>query len=272
MRFSLRLNNDLSPGEFCELAEVAEQVGFDQLWVSNDLLLHSATVLLTAAATRTSRIALGCGIFNPYTIHPAELAMTAASLQEISSGRFLLGIAAGARQFLEWVGVAQDRPLATTRSAVESVRALTSHRRVRGTRVDRSGVSADPLRGGSHLPRRHEPQDAGAGRRDRRRSARRSSTPPSTSRLLRSTFGSVSIGPGATRPRSICPPACGPRSTMTPRLPRPRWPRRSPTTAPRSPPTCSAGLGLRRKTSQRSTRRWRSATRRGRYRLSIRAC
>jgi 5,10-methylenetetrahydromethanopterin reductase len=56
--------------------------------------------------------------------------MTAASLQEISSGRFLLGIAAGARQFLEWVGVAQDRPLATTRSAVESVRALTSHRRV----------------------------------------------------------------------------------------------------------------------------------------------
>ncbi len=129
-RFSLRLNNDLSAAEFCELAECAEAAGFDQLWVSNDLMLHSAPVLLAAAATRTSRIQLGCGIFNPYTVHPAELAMTAASLQDLTGGRFLLGLAAGAKQFLEWVGLAQIRPLATTRAAVESIRALTAGRPV----------------------------------------------------------------------------------------------------------------------------------------------
>ncbi|QIG42011.1 LLM class flavin-dependent oxidoreductase [Nocardioides anomalus] len=127
MRTSLRLNNDLSPAEFCALAEAAEAAGFDQLWVSDDLMLHSATVLLTAAATRTSRIALGCGIFNPYTVHPAELAMTAASLHELSGGRFRLGLAAGAKQFLEWVGIEQRRPLAVTRDAVTAVRALLRH-------------------------------------------------------------------------------------------------------------------------------------------------
>ena len=127
MRCSLRLNNDLSPEEFCTLAEVAEASGFDQLWVSNDLMLHSATVLLTAAASRTSTLFLGCGIFNPYTIHPAELAMTATTLQELSGGRFLLGLAAGAKQFLDWVGVDQVRPLSVTRDAVASVRGLVRH-------------------------------------------------------------------------------------------------------------------------------------------------
>ncbi len=130
MRASLRLNNDLSPEEFCSLAEVAEEAGFDQLWVSNDLMLHSATVLLSAAATRTTTLQLGCGIYNPYTIHPAELAMTAATLQELSGGRFLLGLAAGAGQFLAWVGIDQQRPLRTTRDAVEAVRALVGHRPV----------------------------------------------------------------------------------------------------------------------------------------------
>lgn len=126
MRFSLRVNNDLDVGQFGAVAELAERSGFDQLWVSNDLFLQSAPVLLSAAAMRTESIALGCGIFNPYTIHPAELAMVAASLQELSGGRFRLGLAAGAAQFLEWVGIEQTRPLATTRAAITAVRALTT--------------------------------------------------------------------------------------------------------------------------------------------------
>jgi len=124
VRFSLRVNNDLTVEEFCAVAELAEQAGFDQLWVSNDLFLHSAPVMLSAAALRTERIMLGCGIFNPYTIHPAELAMLAATLQDLSGGRFLMGLAAGAKQFLEWAGIEQRRPVATTSAAVKSIRAL----------------------------------------------------------------------------------------------------------------------------------------------------
>ncbi len=124
MRFSLRLNNDIDPTTFGELAELAEQAGFEQLWVSNDLFLRSAPVLLTAAATRTSRLQLGTGIMNPYSIHPAELAMLAGTLQEVSEGRFLLGIGAGAEDFLGWAGLERPRPLARTREAVVAIRTL----------------------------------------------------------------------------------------------------------------------------------------------------
>ena len=75
LRLSLRLNNDLPPSRYIEIAVAAEEAGFDQLWVSHDLLLRSAPVLLAAAAGVTSRIHLGAGVLNPYSAHPAELAM-----------------------------------------------------------------------------------------------------------------------------------------------------------------------------------------------------
>ena len=48
MRFSLRLNNDLTIPEYSALAQAAEAVGFDQLWISNDLFLRSDLVILNA--------------------------------------------------------------------------------------------------------------------------------------------------------------------------------------------------------------------------------
>src|SRR5215207_3009658 len=50
MRFSLRLNNDLTLPEYLALAQAAEEAGFDQFWVSNDLFLRSAPVILAAVA------------------------------------------------------------------------------------------------------------------------------------------------------------------------------------------------------------------------------
>jgi 5,10-methylenetetrahydromethanopterin reductase len=123
MKFSLRLNNDLPTREYVTLARAAEAAGFDQFWVSHDLFLRSAAVILTAVAGATERIGLGTCILNPYTTHPAEIAMFAATLDEWSGGRFHLGLAAGAAEFLKWVGIAQDAPLDTTRRAVAAIRA-----------------------------------------------------------------------------------------------------------------------------------------------------
>lgn len=124
MRFSLRLNNDTAPDTFVELTEVAEAAGFHQVWISNDLFLRSAPVLLAHAAHRTSRLQLGTGIMNPYSVHPAELAMVANTLQEVTGGRFLLGLGAGAEDFLRWAGLQRPRPLARTRVAVAAIRTL----------------------------------------------------------------------------------------------------------------------------------------------------
>ncbi len=136
MRFSVRFNNDLPVAEYVTLAQAAEAAGFDQFWVSDDLFLRSAPVILAAVAGATTRIKLGTCILNPYTLHPSEMAMTAATLDELSGGRFLLGLAAGAGDFLKWVGLEQTRPLATIRDSITVVRRL-----LRGERVQYDGAA-----------------------------------------------------------------------------------------------------------------------------------
>ena len=124
MRFSLRLNNDLPLSQYIILAQAAEAADFDQFWISHDLFLRSSMVILTAVAQATTRIQIGSGIFNPYTINPAELAMFAATMDELSGNRFNLGLAAGAKEFLEWIGLEQKRPLNSLRETIALIRQL----------------------------------------------------------------------------------------------------------------------------------------------------
>src|SRR5262245_7866775 len=126
MRFSLRLKNDLPLADYVRLARAAEAGGFDQLWVSNDLFLRSAPVILGAVAHVTHRIELGSGILNPHTIHPAELAMLAATMDELTGSRFNLGLGAGAADFLAWIGLVDPTPVGTMRETIEGVRRLLS--------------------------------------------------------------------------------------------------------------------------------------------------
>jgi 5,10-methylenetetrahydromethanopterin reductase len=130
MRFSLRLNNDLTLQEYVTLAQVAEMHGFDQFWVSHDLFLRSAPVILSAIAAATHTIEIGTCILNPYTIHPSEIAMLAATLDELSGCRFNLGLAAGAADFLKWVGLSQEQPLAAMRETIVAIRGLLAGERV----------------------------------------------------------------------------------------------------------------------------------------------
>ena len=129
MKFSLRLNNDLPLTEYVALAQAAEAVGFDQFWVSNDLFLRSAWVILPMLAQQTSRIEIGSGILNPYTTDPSEIAMFATTMDELSGNRFNLGLAAGAGDFLGWVGIEQRAPLAAMRESIVAIRALQSGQR-----------------------------------------------------------------------------------------------------------------------------------------------
>jgi 5,10-methylenetetrahydromethanopterin reductase len=124
MRFSLRLNNDLPVDKYIALARAAEEAGFDQFWLSNDLFLRSALAILPAVVLATTRIEIGTGILNPYTLHPGEIAMFAATMDELSGSRFNLGLAAGAGEFLKWVGIEQGSTLAALRETIEVVRGL----------------------------------------------------------------------------------------------------------------------------------------------------
>ena len=127
MKFSLRFNNDLPVSDYVAYARAAEAAGFDQFWVSNDLFLRSAPVILSAIAVATERIQIGSCILNPYTIHPAELAMFAATLDELSGGRFNLGLSSGAADFMRWIGLRFDYPRTRVIETIAAVKKLTSN-------------------------------------------------------------------------------------------------------------------------------------------------
>jgi 5,10-methylenetetrahydromethanopterin reductase len=124
MRFSVRFNNDLEVSAYAALARAAEAAGFDQFWVSDDLFMRSVWVLLAAAAHATTRIQLGTCIVNPYTLHPAEMAMAAGALDELSGGRLCLGVSSGANDFLNWVGIRPARPATAVVETVAVLRQL----------------------------------------------------------------------------------------------------------------------------------------------------
>lgn len=111
-----------------EKAVAAEEAGFDQVWTGNDFLGEPGLVTLAAIALRTERIRFGSGVLDPVTLHPGQLATYASGLQEVSGGRFLLGIGAGSEVFFARAGIEPARPAVRTREAVVAVRELLAGR------------------------------------------------------------------------------------------------------------------------------------------------
>jgi F420-dependent oxidoreductase-like protein len=109
--------------EQIELAGLADELGLDSVWVSEAWGQDAATVLARLSAV-TERVALGSGLFQIPARSPAMTAMTAATLDVISGGRFRLGLGVSGPQVSEgWHGVDFSRPVARTREYVEIVRA-----------------------------------------------------------------------------------------------------------------------------------------------------
>ena len=75
-----------------EYAELAEAAGYESLWVTERYFHEETFALLGFLAAVTRTIKLGVGVTNPYTRHPALLAMASATLDRICGGRFILGL------------------------------------------------------------------------------------------------------------------------------------------------------------------------------------
>lgn len=105
-----------------ELALEAERLGFESVWAAEAYGSDAATVLSWIGA-RTSRIGLGSAIFQIPGRSPALTAMTAATLDALSGGRFRLGLGVSGPQVSEgWHGVRFTSPLQRTREYVEIVK------------------------------------------------------------------------------------------------------------------------------------------------------
>jgi 5,10-methylenetetrahydromethanopterin reductase len=118
----LGLQSDKRAEDYAALAVLAEECGFDVLSVYGDLLFQPPIYPLLEMARVTSRVRLGAACWNPYTLHPYEIAGQVAALQQASGGRAYLGLARGA--WLSTIGVGQARPVTHLREAVQVIRAL----------------------------------------------------------------------------------------------------------------------------------------------------
>jgi F420-dependent oxidoreductase-like protein len=111
-----------NPTELVALAQEAERLGYDAAWAAEAWGTDAVTVLAWLAAT-TSTIKIGSAILQMPARTPANTAMTAATLDLMSGGRFLLGLGTSGPQVVEgWHGEPWGKPLAKTREYIEIVR------------------------------------------------------------------------------------------------------------------------------------------------------
>ena len=114
-----------------EMTQRAEALGLDSVWVP-EAWGTDAISLLGALAARTERIRLGTGIVNVFSRTPTLLGQTAATLDLISNGRFILGLGTSGHQVISgWHGMRFDRPLQRMRETVEIVRRVLRQERLR---------------------------------------------------------------------------------------------------------------------------------------------
>jgi len=117
-----------------ETARVAEANGCRTLWFANHLFHRDPVVQASATLSATKRICATLTAISPYTIHPVQAAMAAATLDEHFPGRIALSFGAGAPGDMDAAGVDRAKPLATLRESVELARSLLA-----GETVDHDG-------------------------------------------------------------------------------------------------------------------------------------
>jgi F420-dependent oxidoreductase-like protein len=104
-------------------AKEAERLGYESVWVTQLPDARDAALVLAAYAAATQWVRLGTGVLPIYTRHPTAMAQMAATLDEISSGRFILGIGVSHKVTVEsmW-GLKLEHPVDSMREYVEIVR------------------------------------------------------------------------------------------------------------------------------------------------------
>jgi 5,10-methylenetetrahydromethanopterin reductase len=129
-RLGIAFSGGPGPAEIAQCIELAESLGYESAWVAEG---HGGDqfATLSAAAMRTSRILLGTSITSVFVRTAPTIAMAAATVDDISHGRFILGIGSSHKVQVEGEhGVPYGKPLTRVRETVAVVRQLLRDGRV----------------------------------------------------------------------------------------------------------------------------------------------
>jgi 5,10-methylenetetrahydromethanopterin reductase len=123
MRYGVTLQGVYEPSEWIELVRFVEELGYDDLWIT-DSSLHAGDcyVYATLALQATERLRVGTAVTNPLTRHPAITANAFRSLSQLAPGRVACGIGVGDRPLFE-LGLPMAK-LTTLRDSIEVLRRL----------------------------------------------------------------------------------------------------------------------------------------------------
>jgi probable F420-dependent oxidoreductase len=119
----------LSLADAAPVIRSAEEAGYTDGW-PGEVSAHDGFTPVTVAAMATERMRVGTGVVNAFTRGPAVLAQHAASMQQLSKGRFALGIGSSSNVIVErWNGIPFERPRTRVRETVEFLRAALAGER-----------------------------------------------------------------------------------------------------------------------------------------------
>ena len=121
--------------------QLADDLGYDSFWLP-EVWGYEVFTLLTECAVHTKNIKLGTGIVNCFSRSPGLMAMSAATLDEISDGRFILGMGTSGKKVVEgFHGREFKKPLTQLRDVIRVVRALLA-----GQKLSEAGAQLNDYR------------------------------------------------------------------------------------------------------------------------------
>src|SRR4029079_12392874 len=114
----------------------AEELGYTDVWTA-EIGAVDAFSPLAAVATRTTRVRLGTALVPVFTRPPALVAMSAVGIQNLSGGRFVLGVGASSPAIVgQWMGTPFEDPVVRVEEYVALLRDMLG-----GKKVDRDGAT-----------------------------------------------------------------------------------------------------------------------------------
>ena len=124
MEFGIGLMGEHPAQRMRALCHLIESSGFDQIWVSDERFYRDVFVNMTLAVCLTRKVKVGSMVTDPFVRHPAVTAAAAASVDELSGGRCILGMGAGISGFEE-LGIQRVRPARAIKEAVQLIHRMT---------------------------------------------------------------------------------------------------------------------------------------------------
>ncbi|MCX7200346.1 MAG: LLM class flavin-dependent oxidoreductase [Proteobacteria bacterium] len=124
-------NRDDPPDAYGAKLSAGEAGGAGRVWLANHLFQRDPITRAAFALSSTPRLGVALMAMNPFTIHPVQLAMAAATLDEFHPGRVTLCLGSGSPGDLDTLSLSHSKPLKPMQEALEICRALLSGEKVR---------------------------------------------------------------------------------------------------------------------------------------------